>query len=291
MLRRSVVLMFVAVLSAISAGAQEDEWGPVSAGPITTWTAPVCGKGKLVVHPFFVYGQTRGFFNDSGDYEALPEGDHSNFFQEQLLLQYGLNDSWELAGQVFYQQSYVKQGPLEASANGVGDSLLFLRYCISEEKDALPHIAAMAQLKVPTGKYQNADPALLGADIIGAGSWDPGIGINLTKKYRPFMLHGDAIYSVPQEAEIDGARTTYAQYLNYDLALEYFLPRGVNLMFEANGFASSDSSYITLVPAIGWSNETLQTLLGYQRVLSGTNSDANDSVVFTFVYTFEGGSK
>ena len=24
-----------------------DEWEPVSAGPLTTWTAPICGKGKF----------------------------------------------------------------------------------------------------------------------------------------------------------------------------------------------------------------------------------------------------
>lgn len=127
---------------------------------------------------------------------------------------------------------------------------------------------------------------------------DQGVGFILTKKIKPFMFHGDAIYSFPQKVRIDGIKTRYANYLNYDFGVEYFLPRGLNFMFEANGFlqgdkrengakvSASDINYLMVVPGIGWSNDKVQTLLSYQRTITGKNTDANDAVVLTCVYAF-----
>ena len=97
---------------------------------------------------------------------------------------------------------------------------------------------------------------------------------------------------------VDGVKTGYANYLNYDFGFEYFLPRGLNLMLEANGFLqgdkredgaktpTSDIKYLIVAPGIGWSNGKVQTLLTYQRVVTGTNTDANGAMVLTCVYTF-----
>lgn len=299
------VLIFMVVNSSFAetpAYAGSDEWNPRSAGPITTWTAPVCGKGKFVIQPFFFYNRTRGAFNSAGHYDGLPKGDKKYQYQEQLFMQYGITDRLEIDGQAVYQENYIKRGDLKAHANGFGDSYLFLRYCALEERGWLPHLAGLAQLKMPTGKYQHADPNKLGTDLMGAtsggGSWDPGFGFNLTKKLKPFIFHADAIYGFPQKVMVDGVKTIYGKYLNYDVGVEYFLPKGFNLMLEANGFLqgdkwqdgerqpSTDIRYLTISPGIGWSCDKLQTLLAYQRIVTGTNTDANDSVALTFVYTF-----
>lgn len=280
----------------------QKEWNPSSAGPISTWTAPLCGKGKFVIQPFLFYNRTRGTFNSDGHYDSLPNGDNKYQLQEQLFAQYGLTDRLELDAQTVYQENYVKQDGSSAHANGFGDSYLFLRYCTLEEKSWLPHITGLFQLKMPTGKYENADPDKLGADLMGAtsggGSWDLGFGVNITKKIKPFVFHADAIYSFPQQVFVDNVKTRYANYLNYDFGVEYFLPKDFNLMFEVNGFLQgdrrkdgtrapgSDVNYLTIAPGIGWSNEKIQTLIAYQRILTGTNTDANDSVVLTCVYAF-----
>ncbi|MDP2921969.1 MAG: hypothetical protein Q8O12_06380 [Candidatus Omnitrophota bacterium] len=280
----------------------QDEWNPVSAGPVTTWTAPLCGKDKFVIQPFFFYNRTRGAFDTDGHYDSLSEGDRKYQFQEQLFMQYGITDRLEIDGQVVYQENYVKQGGLKAHSEGFGDSYLFLRYCAIEEKYWFPHLTGLFQLKIPTGKYQHSDPDKLGADLMGAtsggGSYDHGYGILLTKKLKPFLLHADAIYSFPQEVKVDDIKTTYSGYLNYDFGIEHILSGGFNLTLEFNGFLqgdkkedgvmapASDIGYFTAAPGIGWSNEKIQTLMVYQRILTGTNTDANDSIVFTFVYTF-----
>lgn len=278
------------------------EWEPVSAGPVTTWTAPLCGKGKLVAQPFLFVNRTRGTFNAKNHYDSLPDGDGKYQFQEQLFLQYGLSGRLEIDAQATYMQNYIKQGEAKAHSHGFGDSYLFLRYCALEEESWLPHSTLVSQLKLPTGKYQKADPDRLGTDLMGAasggGSYDLGIGLNMTKKHKPFVFHADTLYSFPQERKIDGVKTENGRYLNYDFGIEYFFAGSFNLMLECNGFAqadkrrdgermpSSDIASFTVAPGIGWSNDVIQALIAYQRTLTGTNTDANDSVVFTFVYTF-----
>lgn len=278
--------------------AAQEEWNPPSAGPITTWTAPLCGRGKFVIQPFFFYSHTRGEFDSKGHYNPLPKGDQEYQFQEQLLVHYGIIDSLEVAAQTVYQENYIKQGGASAHTNVFGDSNLFLRYCPLEEKEWLPTITGLLQLKMPTGKYQHEASEKLGGDLMGTGSWDPGFGVMVTKKLKPFIFHADVTYSFPQRVRINGVKTWYANYLNCDLAVEYFLPKGFNLMMEANAFfqgdikedgittPNSNAKYLKISPAIGWSCDKFQILLGYQRVVMGTNTDANDSVALTCVYTF-----
>ena len=297
-----IFLFSLSTLFANSDTGGQEEWNPFSAGPITTWTAPLCGRGEFVVQPFFFYNRTRGTLNSEGHYDSLPGGDKKYQYQQQLFMQYGLTDKLEIDGQLVYQQNFIKQGDLKARSKGFGDSYLFLRYCALEEQMMLPHITGVFQLKIPTGKYQKADADKLGTDLMGAtsggGSYDHGYGINLTKKLKPFIIHADAIYNFPLERKLDGAKTRYGKYLNYDFGVEYFLPKGFNLMLEFNGFLQgdkiqdgeripdSDINYFSVAPGIGWSNERIQTLLAYQRTLTGTNTDANDSIVLTFVYAF-----
>lgn len=290
MLRRILILALISFFVIAAKGgvfAEEImQWDPPSAGPVSTWTAPLCGKGEFVMQPFFFYNKTRGSFDSDGHYDSLPDGDKKYQRQEQLFMQYGLTDRLEIDAQTVYQSNYAKQGGVKAHASGFGDSYLFLRYCALEENGWLPHATGLFQLKIPTGKYQHLDAGKLETDAMGAGSWDPGFGIILTKKLKPFIFHADVLYSLPQQVRIDGAKTRYANYLNYDFGLEYFLPRGFNLMFEVNGLLQGDTKYLTLAPGIGWSNDKIQTLLAYQRVVVGKNTDANDSVVLTYVYTF-----
>ena len=129
-----------AIINAALAHEDTSEWEPVSAGPVTTWTAPICGRGKFVMQPFFFYNRARGSFNSDGHYNSLPKGDKKYQYQEQLFMQYGITDRLEIDGQAVYQENYIKQGGSKAHANGLGDSYLFMRYCALEEKGWLPHL-------------------------------------------------------------------------------------------------------------------------------------------------------
>jgi hypothetical protein len=288
----------VSVTATKTEPAVEEDWYPPSAGPLTTWTAPLCAKGDLVIQPFFFYNRTRGIFDSEGKYSSLNKGDRKYQYQEQIFMQYGITDWLEFAAQTVYQQNYIKTDGASAHSSGFGDSYLFLRYRALEETSKLPYVAGMLQLKMPTGKYQHLNSEKQETDSMGTGSWDPGFGINLTKRLKPFILHADAVWSFPQKVMIDKVKTKYANYACYDFGVEYFLPKGFNLMLEANGYLQGDTwqdgattpgtstQYLNICPGIGWSNDKIQTLLAYQRTLIGKNTDANDSIIVTCVYTF-----
>lgn len=302
------IFLFFAIYCAIPsfAAAKCDEsvegWCPLSAGPITTWTAPLCERGKFAIQPFFFYNRARGTFDGEGHYKAFTDKEKKSEFQEQLFIQYGLTDKIEIAAQGIYQQKLVSRLGEKATSTGFGDSYLFVRYCALEESGWLPHTTALFQLKIPTGKYQKAGESRLGTDLMGAdtggGSYDHGYGVLFTKKLKPFVFHADAVYSFPVETRVNGVKTRYANYLNWDLGAEYFLPTGFNLMVEFNALQqgdrredgslvpASDVGAMTIASGIGWSSPAIQTLVAYQRTLGGTNFDVKDSIVFTFVRTF-----
>lgn len=282
--------------------AGSDEWNPPSVGPVTTWTAPVCERGKFIVQPFFYYNRTRGAFDSESHYKAFKDKDSKWQWQEQLFLQYGLTDRWEIDALGAYQQNIRKIGGSSAEATGFGDTYIYSSYCLFMEKGWLPCIAGWFQLKIPTGKYQKADEGKLGTDIMGTssieGSYDHGYGFVLTKRIKPFIVHADAIWNFPVMTKIDGIKTKHGMYVKYDLGAEYFFYKGFSLMLELNAFVkgddkkdnnyapASDSNYFNISPGIGWSCKEIQALLAYQRTLAGTNTDVNDSIVFTFAYTF-----
>ncbi|MDD2680331.1 MAG: transporter [Candidatus Omnitrophica bacterium] len=276
----------------------EEEWYPPSAGPVTTWTAPMCAKGQFLIQPFFFYNRTRGTFDAEGKYRSLNKGDRKYQYQEELFMEYGVTDRLAVSADIFYQENYVREDGASAHSSGFADSYLYLRYCMLEEKKWLPQVTGLLQVKMPMGKYQHLNPDKLGADAMGTGSWDPAFGAIITKRIKPFIFHADAVFSFPQKVMIDKAKTRYAPYANYDFGVEYFLPKGFNLLLEANGYLQGDTwsdggrtpgtstQYLNICPGIGWSNDKIQTLIAYQRTLVGKNMDANDSVILTCVYTF-----
>ncbi len=288
----------MSVAAAAAQDAAQNEWNPASAGPVTTWTAPMCGKGQVAAQPFLIYTHMRGSFDSDGHYHARQDGEGREQFLEQLFLQYGVTDRFELDAQVACQQNRIEAGGRSARAQGIADTYLFARYCLAGEGWRGPQVTGLFQLCVPTGKYQHGGADEMGADLMGGGAWDPALGVILTQKLQPFILHADAVYSFSQSVRTDGVDTRAGDALNLDLAAEVFLPRGFNLMLEANGLIQGDEEEdgrtepdsrvrsLTLCPGVGWSNDRVQTLLAYQRVVAGVNTDAADSVVLTCVYTF-----
>ena len=306
MRRKRLFLLFAGIFlfTGIMTASAETEcgnqaaWNPVTPGPITTWPAPLCAKGKLFVQPFFYYIHTHGVFDSEGDYHSLDKGEKKSQGQQQLLLEYGVADKLEVDMHAAYSENYAKEGDGRAHSDGFTDTWFSGRYCLREESATLPCVTALFQLKTPTGKYQHGKDSKLDTDIMGTGSWDPGLGVIMTKRYKPFVLHTDLIYTVPQKVRVDNITRYNAPYINYEFAVEYVLPKGFNLLGEVNGFCqgdrrefgkavpASDSKYLIFAPGIGWSCDKVQMLLEYQYTAFGTNADGRDSVVFTIMHTF-----
>lgn len=291
------LLLGVKIILAEEAGNNSD-WSPASAGPVNTWIAPLCGKGEAYVQPFWFINDTRGFYDSSGSFNSLPDDDKAISKQLYFFVQYGLNDKFNLAAQTVYQKSFVRQSGVEADSAGLGDSNIYLLYCLQEEKENRPQLTVLTTIKIPTGKFENANIDSLGTDITGTGSYDPGLGLILTKRLRPLIVHADLIYSIPLKATVDQVPTQDGAYWNYDVGVECFLGNGFNILLEGNGFAQgkteadgaivdeTNSSYFVFGPGIGWSSDQVQTLIALQTTTSGKNTDAVNSLVFTLIYNF-----
>lgn len=309
-IRRSIMIMAALLAGIVPARGfaaegpfrGEDPWNPPSPGPVVTWTAPVEKRGDLSVQPFVFYNRTRGIFDEEGHYKSYTDKDRKWQWQEALLLQYGLTDRLELAAYGTYQQNIVHQDGSSAEASGFNDTFLYARYLIADEKGWMPCVTAIAQGKIPTGKYQKFDDAKHSADYMGdpadGGLYDHGYGLIASKRLKPFIIHADCIYVIPVGRRIDGVKTRYGNYIIADLAVEYLLPRGFVIIVEGNAFVqgdtkaagalvpASDSASLTFSPGIGWSNKDIQTLLAYQRTIAGKNIAVDDSLVATFVVRF-----
>jgi len=281
---------------------KQDDWNPPSAGPIVTWTAPLCAAGKILIQPFFFYNRTRGIFNDESQYKSFTNKDTKSQYQEVLLAQYSITDKLEIDAQGVFQQNLIRIDGERASSAGFGDSYLYLRYCTIDETKWLPQTTTFFQLKIPTGKYEDPREGGLGTDLMGAntgpGSYEHGYGVIFTKKMKPFIFHADFSYVFPIKTRVEGINVRYGSYVVYDIGVEYFLHKGFNLMLELNSvlqrdsrlngclIPNSDYAQMLICPGIGWSDNKIQTLIAYQRTIAGTNAEVKDSFIFTFSYTF-----
>ena len=299
----TLVLMVIFAFNAIAGDnadmKQTTSWDPPTPGPLNGWSAPLLKSKELVIQPFFYYNRSRGIFNDKGSYKSFKNGEKAGQYVGDFLLFYGITDRLEIDAETFYYKNYRELAPnVNADDGNFGDTYGYLRYCLYEEKGWLPCITALAQMKFPTGKYQKLSPDKLGTDLTGTGSYDQGYGVILTKKIKPFVLHADFIYNIPTLTRIDGIKTRYANYINIDCAAEYILPKGFNLLLETNYTQQgdrrsdgqlapgTDSAALLIVPGIGWSSEKVKALVCYQRTIAGTNTNVNDSVAATLIFTF-----
>jgi hypothetical protein len=295
--KKSLISLAIVLAAATSNGSDADDWNPPSLGPIVTWTAPACGKNVFVLQPFLFFNNKVGDFDNDGRYADIPGGESEYQMQQALFIQYGILDKLEIDAWVQFQESWIKEAGKNGQGNGMNDSYLWLRYQFLDDKGWVPCVTAFIQLRLPTGKYQNANSTRLGADITGTGSFDPGFGINLSKKLKPFMIHADVIPGFPLETKVDGKKTQYGMYLNYDLGAECFFPYGLNLMAEMNGYwqaasktednetAETKNNYLSVCAGFGWSCNKVQTLLAYQRTIAGQNTAVNNGLVFSLVYS------
>ena len=275
---------------------------PPTAGPFATFTAPITEKDHIVLQPFFFYNWTRGTFDEDSHYHGLPKGDKKETAVESLFMQYGVLDNMELDAQLFLDEAHCKVDGRSASSTGLADTLMMLRYNLLHQTNAwwCPETSLLTQIKLPTGKYEHADPNLLGIDLMGTGSTDLTIGVDLTKCYKPFILHGDLWYSWPIKTGVDGVSTRYGDYLQWNAGVEIpFCKDKLAYMLEFNGLHQANTreegvevggsrvNNVTLGTGIEYiPRDDLQLLIGYQRTLWGTNVDANDTFGVTLVWCF-----
>ncbi len=171
-----------------------DDWNPVSTGPINTWTASLEPAGELNTQLFVFYTMTTGFYDGAGKFWSLPDNTTKTQFQEQLFLQYAINPMFEMDAQLSTFQNTLKVGDQTSYYSGPGDSIFFLRYAIATETHPYPFLTGVLQLRVPSGNFLNQTSTLRTSDLTGTGSVGSGYGVDGHQKtqtilaaYRPHL--------------------------------------------------------------------------------------------------------
>lgn len=294
---RLAFLFAALALTGRNAAAQE-MWEPLLYGPINTWTGELYPEHTLAMQSYSWYNHVRGTYDGDGNYASLPGGENRYNFTQGFYAYYMATKRLELATMVTFLHNNVKTAAGDSGThNGMQDTQLFMRYVLSQEQGWAPTVTFQAQAKLPTGKFQNANPDKQGADIVGTGSWDAGCGFNFTKRLKPVIVHGDVFFTVPSNATVDGAKTEYATYWNYDLAVEYPFSHGMSALVEFNGFYQGNKTvdgveqnnkykYLNTLMGLTYLKGRMQVYGGYMRTLSGVNAYAYDSALLSLAYTF-----
>lgn len=201
-----------------------DRWGPATSGPFYTGTAEAEPLGSDFVEPWW-YDQER------------PQQKMTTQYMPQRL-DLGVGEGWDFSMSIPLVNNQVPG----VSAFGVGDTMVWLKREIIEDADtykfwARPALSMEALFVLPTGQYQNLNPALNGADQTGGGTFDESLQLVLRKRFKPFALYAQVGDYVANPTSIETGfgfnngissafhpmRLVNGNLLNYSACLEQIL--------------------------------------------------------------------
>jgi len=170
------------------------------AGPITFSSALPVSEGMSIFR-----SQVK-LVRKSGD--ATSAGRVLNVTAAPVVLAYGASPKLVLFGVLPYVDKHldITMGGtrIRRDAQGIGDALFFGRYTViqvDKPGDTL-RIAPFAGLKTPTGSHSQRDAFGLVPRILqpGSGSWDPFLGVALTRQTLDWEFDAAARYRFNTEA-------------------------------------------------------------------------------------------
>jgi len=170
------------------------------AGPITFNSALPVADGMSILR-----SQIK-LVRKSGD--ATPSGRVLNVTAAPVVLAYGATSKLALFGVLPYVDKHldITMGGtrIRRDAQGIGDALFFGRYTViqvDKPGDTL-RVAPFTGLKTPTGSHSRRDAFGLVPRILqpGSGSWDPFLGVALTRQTLDWEFDTAAKYRFNTEA-------------------------------------------------------------------------------------------
>lgn len=290
----------------------EEEECPPTFGPLITETAVPAEKGSFAIQPLFQLS----FITDSltPNWRRDTAGGNFKQFYGELKLTYGLWDNLEVFAVVPYIHNWANDvnqpgpnGQRSANSGGISDLSLTLKYQLVKETATIPTVTLQFTTDFPTGRYRRPNPARLGTDVIGGGSYVFTTGFDLSKCLKPFVLYANVWYSIPtsysQRVDDDAGigfdqRIHPRDVVTVNLAAEYIItPKWIALLeflsFYDGGRLFGPKSnqppaaLMSILPGIEYMHsEKLGFALGVQVDVAGKNTEAAVTPVFSFVYNF-----
>jgi hypothetical protein len=174
---------------------------PTTFGPIITDTAIPIEKGKFAMQP--TLGMAFTVNNFSPSWRRISAGGDFKSFGMSLKLTYGLWNNLEVYAVIPYIHNWASNvdepgpgGERRADFGGLGNINLTFKYRLVEETQQLPTVSAIFSPTFPTGHFRRLNPARLGTDQLGGGSYNFTTGLNVSKYLSPFIVYGNLWYTM-----------------------------------------------------------------------------------------------
>ncbi|MCL5022394.1 MAG: transporter [Nitrospirae bacterium] len=304
-----VLFFLCAFASAFSAEPYDTEGRLPSAeqtattGPLITDTAIPQSKGTATLYiPFY-------FFVGSGDFgphwqRKDAPGDFLSL-DIPVQLSYGLADRTEVYLVVPYKHNRVSEaaepgpsGERSANSGGPGDITFAFKRLLLEEDRCLPAMSALFAVGFPTGRHSHPDPALLGTDVLGSGSFSFTFGVNMYKVIQEVKLYSNVWYTLFTDATTEGRSVSPRDVFTFNLAAEYPLSRRWVLLgelvssWDGNRLIRPRSdqpqkTLVSVVPALEFlPREDWNFAAGLKIDLFGRNSGYGYTPTFAVFYNF-----
>jgi hypothetical protein len=296
-------VLLVAVAGPVRADEPEEEaWRPTTSGPFVTMTAPLTAKGQLTFQPLLFAAFQRGSFDAASGYAPFEGSGQS--LSLTIFCEYGFSERVAAGVQFTGLHNRLWLAGTSAATTGLGDALAFVRYALPLPPSRwLPELSCFAQVKAPLGRADALDPARLGTDAMGTGTWEFTAGVDLTHYLRPVVVHVDLFANRAFEGMFDGVPRQPGLAFLWAASVEVPLevpvwPNHWGLMTELSGRFQDDarvagtaargSAVRELTVGAGVEaifSDQVQLLVGYQRTLWGANLPAIDVLGVTLVST------
>jgi hypothetical protein len=218
------------------------------AGPVTTTSAAMLQQRQVA----FDLQTEFTHFNIFSDAELIRFAEQEREIHNvESVLRYIASISYGITNDVMIHARvpYVHRNNIEESeppdevhghgdAKGFGDLSLYLHHRFYKSSGNDLEATILAGLKVPTGRTTDKDDhgEKFEAEFQpGSGSWDPSLGIAVTRRLGNFALDANLLYTLVTEGTQD---TDLGDTFAYNLALSYRAlkaPVILDLIAEANG--------------------------------------------------------
>lgn len=286
---------------------------PWFTGPLIASSGTVIPVGKVNLEPYFYYTVNDGVFNQHGRHIHLPRNT-SKVISPSITVGVVKNFDFAVSAAYLFNSNDV------ANAQHFGDSSLELGYQALLQADSKwrPDLRITLDQSIPTGKFDNLNTALNGADATGSGSYRTAVAFNfqlLRHWYGEhyFRTRLSLGYEYARQVAVTGANT-YGGNANtsgsvhvgnqksFDIATELTLAKHWVAVMEAYwahrsgtyfvgapgasaagiplsiGHGSVDT--ISLAPALEYNhNEHIGIIAGYWFTVKGTDTADSRSVV------------
>jgi hypothetical protein len=291
-----------------AAPAEEKKEGPpTTCGPMISDTCTPIESGKFAMQAWWALSTYPNVFSQNWR-KVTAGGNYYTFFMPVKFV-YGPTKDLETYVVVPFIHNWNNSvnvpgpnGETSGRYSGVGDITAVAKYNFLQEGTYTPAVSAVGGVGFPTGHASRLNPAFLGADAVGTGSFNFITGVNLFKYLSPFLVHGQIWMNTPvnlYKITSNLSRNVRSrEYLTVNLAAELPVAKQWVLLMEVYSnwcwqnlntiqAYQTPQTVLGVLPAIEFlATDKLALAAGCSFDLAGKNGVQKFTPMLTAFYTF-----